>query len=137
MKRTKNSLFLSQTSYIEELLGTFKLHDWIKNSVPIKVTSPLDTEGTKMENKRLYQSMIGSLLYVNLVSTPDTSFGFNSLGSSASVSTLENYKVMCKVIKYLGKSKLRGIRLDRKPQIDLKFFVDSALETGRSFTFDN
>ena len=65
VKQTKDETFISQTKYIKEILKKVGMMESKHLSTPMSYTCKLDKneEGKKVDQK-LYQGMIGSLIYL-------------------------------------------------------------------------
>jgi hypothetical protein len=65
IKQLKNGKFVSQGKYIKDMLKKFGMEDAKEISTPMETNESLDsdTSGNMVEQK-MYQSVIGSLLYV-------------------------------------------------------------------------
>ena len=61
----KNGTFVSQGKYIKDMLKKFEMDDAKAISTPMGTNGNLDSDASgNMVDQKLYQSMIGSLLYV-------------------------------------------------------------------------
>ena len=74
VKQTKDKTFISQTKYIKKIIKKFGMESCKELSTPMSPTCKLDKDedGINIDQK-LYQSIIGSLLYLT-VSRPDILF---------------------------------------------------------------
>ena len=74
IKQLKNGTFVSQGKYIKDMLKKFKIDDSKAISTPMGTSGSLDSDASgNMMDQKMYQSMIGSLLYVT-ASRPDVMF---------------------------------------------------------------
>jgi hypothetical protein len=65
IKKLKNGTFVSQGKYIKDMLKKFRMEDAKGISTPIEINESLDSDTSgNMVDQKMYQSMIGSLLYV-------------------------------------------------------------------------
>ena len=65
IKQLKNGIFVSQGKYIKYMLKKFGMDDVKAISTPMGTNRSLDSDASgNMVNQKIYQSMIGSLLYV-------------------------------------------------------------------------
>ena len=70
----KNDTYVSQGKYIKDMLKKFGMDDSKAISTPIGTSGSLDSDACgNMVDQKMYQSMIGSLLYV-IASRPDVMF---------------------------------------------------------------
>jgi hypothetical protein len=74
IKQLKNDIFVSQGKYIKDMLKKFGIEDAKGISTPMGTNGSLDCDTSdNMVEQKMYQSMIGSLLYV-IASRPDVMF---------------------------------------------------------------
>ena len=74
IKQLKNGTFVSQGKYIKDMIKKFGMSDSKAISTPMGTNGNLDSDASgNMVDQKLYQSMIGSLLYVT-ASRPDVMF---------------------------------------------------------------
>ena len=65
IKQLKNGTFMSQGKYFKYMLKKFGMDDAKAISTPMGTNGNLDSDASgNMVDQKLYQSMIGSLLYV-------------------------------------------------------------------------
>ena len=65
IKQMKNGTFVSQGKYIKDMLKKFGMDDAKAISTPMGTSGSLDSDASgNMVDQKMYQSMIGSLLYV-------------------------------------------------------------------------
>ena len=74
IKQLKNGTFVSQGKYIKDMLKKFGMSDSKAISTPMGTNDNLDSDANdNMVDQKLYQSIIGSLLYMT-ASRPDVMF---------------------------------------------------------------
>ena len=74
IKQLKNGTFVNQGKYIKGMLKKFGMNESKAISTPMGTNGNLDSDARdNMVDQKLYQSMIGSLLYV-IASRPDVMF---------------------------------------------------------------
>jgi hypothetical protein len=106
IKQLKNSTFVSQGKYIKDMLKKFGMIESKTISTPMGTNDNLDSDASgNMVNQKLYQSMIGSLLYVT-ASRPDVMFSicmcarFQASLRESFKGYKENIEVLKAYIKY-------------------------------------
>jgi len=64
IKQLNDGIFVNQSKYVNELLKRYKMHEAKHASTSIATSTKLDQDPDgKPVNDRIYQGMIGSLLY--------------------------------------------------------------------------
>ena len=87
-------------------------------------------DGKKLEDAKLYQSLVGALLYLNQGTRPDLCYSVNQLTKFTKNPTYTNLKEAKRVLRYLkwsGKKEIEYLRNSGRIKIDV--FVDA--EYGR------
>jgi hypothetical protein len=75
VKQLQEGTFISQTKYIQDILTMFGMKDAKPIKTPMGTNGHLDLDtGGKSVDQKVYQSMIGSLLYFMCISTEHYAF---------------------------------------------------------------
>ena len=120
--RSVKRLEIDQSHYISEIINRFGLLD--ANPAPTPLPAGADVHLTKYDGEaskadiKLYQQMIGSLLYVQIGTRPDISFAVSRLAQYASNPSPHHIRLAKYVFCYL------------KGTSDLKLVYDGALGNG-------
>ena len=121
---------IGQTQYVEQLLKTFEMESGKSYNTPMEMMLVPDNDGTKLNDIRLYQSLIGGLLYLNQASRPDLCYSVNQLSKFNREPSATNLKQAKRVLKYLKSSANKKIAYKKNSEkINIDVFVDA--EYGR------
>jgi hypothetical protein len=103
VERTSDGIALSQQHYIEKLLKKFRMETATSVSTPMDVNVKLQKEDgySKPVDKSLYQSMVGSLLYIAMITRPDIAYAVGVLGRFASCPTEAHLTAARRIFRYL------------------------------------
>ena len=84
--------------------------------------------GNEMDEKKLYQSLLGGILHVNLATRPDVSYATNALARVSKRATTGHLKMLKKVLKYLETTKDLGLMYEptQDDELDLSMEVDAS-----------
>ena len=102
-----NQICMSQKTYIDKMMKKFKLEgDDVK---PLKIPMPVNlvlkipdkSYNSTEERKYLYQSMIGSMMYLAVCTRPDISFATGVLGRFASNPDQSHLDAAIRVLRYI------------------------------------
>ena len=114
----KKTVMLTQVNAIERLIT----EHGITNKVPTR-SLPLQPESYEAEEKKLqpaettkYQSLVGSLLYINRCTRPEISVHINLLGRRTSDASTETFKQPCSYYDILHQQKQRAYPLPKTKQ---------------------
>lgn len=100
----KNRLItISQSLYARQILRRYEMSDCTPCSIPMDPKedwSPKNTD-TPLPDKTIYQSAIGSLIYLMLGSRPDLSFSINKLAQYSSQPTVRHWQGVKRILRYV------------------------------------
>ena len=82
---------------------------------PILFEPPKEGEEVTPSQLQKYQSLVGSLLYINRCTRPEISIQVNLLGRRTSRASHNNIQAAMHVLRYLASSKEKGIIIKRVP----------------------
>jgi hypothetical protein len=95
--RTRRTLKLFQKEHIRNMLKNFGMDDCKT------VCTPMEKEPARIEGKPdvTYMSMVGSLLYISVMTRPDITFAVQALGRHMQASSEEHIVAAKRVMRYL------------------------------------
>ena len=124
----RGEVILSQPTYIKEAIERFKLQDAKRVRTPLatlankpELTAPLLTD------RRLYQAMVGVLLYINLTTRPDISYAVHFLTRYTAAPTQYHLSCAKRVLIYLRDTAHHGLIYRRDTNKDILCYVDSSI----------
>src|SRR5712671_2456583 len=108
--RSKKCLTIDQSGYIKDILDHFGMIDMNPNHTPLPTGADVHLikyDGqASLEDIKHYQSLIGSLLYVQIGMCPDLSFAVSRLAQYASNLSSQHLHLAQYVLSYLLKPKI-------------------------------
>nr|GEU58418.1 putative ribonuclease H-like domain-containing protein [Tanacetum cinerariifolium] len=125
VKLKKDGIFISQDTYVAEILKKFGLTDGKSTSTPTDTEKPLlkDADGEDVD-VHIYRSMIGSLMYLTL-SRPDIMFAVCACAHFQVTPKALHLHAVKKIFRYLkGKSYL-GLWYPKDSPFNLVAYSDS------------
>lgn len=127
--RTEDGSFLlCQKGKIEQLLEKFRMSDCAGVRSPMETSFVKDSqqvERAAFENTEVFQSALGSLLYLSQWSRPDIAFAVNLLSREAASPSVQAWNGIKRVLRYLQETKDFCLRLSAQGEVKLTCFVDS------------
>jgi transposase InsO family protein len=100
--RAKRQLRLSQAKYINDLLSAYNMQDCNAAKVPMLPGSSVVVTGQNiLPNPKLYQSLVGSLLYAAVSTRPDIVQAVSKLARVMSKPEEEHWVMAKRVLRYL------------------------------------
>lgn len=120
----KNSVTLDQESYIDQLLGKFNMLDCHISNTPMECKLNLST-GNKCDVSIPYQRLIGSLMYLSVLTRPDISFSVSYMSQFNNCFTKEHWCHAKRILKYLKKTKHYALKYDSKLNSEIIGYVDA------------
>ena len=123
--RNENTLVLSQTKYLKELLAKFDLQNCNGADTPLATTDKLSKFlETKYSDPTQYRRTIGGLQYV-VLTRPEIAYAVNKL-SQFMASPLQPHWLACKrVLRYLKETVDYGLSFRKSDSFDLIAYSDA------------
>ena len=126
----KRSVKLTQKTSIGNLE---REHDLPVSNVPtrslplnlILFNPPKEGEELAPDQLQKYQSLVGSLLYINRCTRPEISIQVNLLGRRTAKASQTNMQTAMHVLRYLASSKEKGLTIKRNKNQDGKSLLKS------------
>ncbi|GKA08741.1 uncharacterized mitochondrial protein-like protein [Tanacetum coccineum] len=125
VKQKKDGIFISQDKYVADILKKFDLSSAKIANTPIETHKDLNKDEEADDvNVHLYQSMIGSLMYLT-ASRPDIMFAVCACARFQVTPKVSHLHAVKRIFKYLkGQPKL-GLWYHKDSPFDLEAYSDS------------
>ncbi|KAF2347387.1 Reverse transcriptase RNA-dependent DNA polymerase [Trinorchestia longiramus] len=109
--QTKNEVFLELSAYTKALLSRFGMDNAHSVATPVDVNADLVTTLDEVEecDKDLYQSAVGSLLYLSTRMRPDITFAVNNVAEYCSKPLKNHWTGVKRLFRYLKGTSELGI----------------------------
>ena len=131
MQQQKHSVTIHQQKHIEEAVKKFDLNEAKPVNIPIDVGCLNDFASPKLEDKKLYQSLLGVLNYICNSTRPDVAFAVNFLATKASAPTVADLRRAKRCLVYLRDTKDLQLRYPQLlPELSLELYVDASYASG-------
>ena len=131
--KTTTGFKLFQEKFIIEAVEKFELSDAKSVSTPIDISCLENFQSKKLEDKRLYQSLIGTVNYVTCCTRPDIAFAVNLLARRLQDPTYADLKRAKRILIYLRDTRKKGINIEKEDiskKVRIRTFVDASLGHG-------
>ena len=131
-------IWIGQPAYTEEVLRRFQMENYKPTATPIDTGAKLTkaTEDSKLFNQELYQSAIGSLLYLSTRARPDIACAVSNVVRFCSKPTMEHWKSIKHIMLYLNGTRNYGLLYEKEKVTDFIGYSDADwtgdLDDGRS-----
>lgn len=122
--KINNSITLDQEKYIDQILRKFNMIDCNTVATPIETNVNLVRQTDTCKKELPYQQLIGSLMYLSVLTRPDISFAVSYLSQFNNCYNESHWKQAKRVLRYLKQTKNRGLKF-LKDDADLEGFVDA------------
>jgi Reverse transcriptase (RNA-dependent DNA polymerase) len=146
--RSKGTIILSQTAYVDKILKVFNMENCKEVATPLNEGTKLSIkDGPKTNKERLevknipYLSAIGSLIFIAQVTRPDIAFAAGYLGRFSSNFGMDHWRAVKHVFRYLKGTRDMKLEIGGRANgglgiLNLRGFSDAAngdsLDDGRS-----
>ena len=101
IKRTKNSISISQSHYIEKILKRFNFNNCSPVSTPIDPSLKLVSSKGVVVSQLEFLRAIGSLMYAMISTRPDIAYAIGKLNRFTSKPSSHHWQALSRVFKYL------------------------------------
>ena len=98
----QNEIWIGQPGYATRMLEKFGMIEAKPVSTPVDVSMTLQTDSEKIPiDKQLYQSAVGSLLYLSNWTRPDIAFAVSNVAKFSSNPTQEHWIAVKRILRYI------------------------------------
>lgn len=125
IERHGESLFLSQTSYIEKLINRFKMSTCKPKLTPMPAKPFQDIQSNPMALKP-YRELIGCLMYACLATRPDLCAAVNYFSQFQTKATVALWEGLKRIIRYLQGTKNLGLWFKGQTDTVLVGYADAS-----------
>jgi len=99
VERDDSGLYLSQSTYIDKILKTFKMEKCKPMHTPALPPSGIQSEPLPVDNS--YKQAVGSLLYLSTRTRPDLAFAVGAVARQMHNPTMEDWNSIKRILRYL------------------------------------
>ena len=117
IKRTSDGLVLSQSHYVDNILGKFDKDKFGIARTPVDVTLHFSKNKGESVAQVEYSRVIGSLMYLMSCTRPDIAYAVNKLSRYMSNPGAMHWQRIMKVFKYLRFTRDYGLHYTRYPAV--------------------
>ncbi|VDB91614.1 unnamed protein product [Peniophora sp. CBMAI 1063] len=126
--RGSRTLEIDQSAYLAEVLQRFGMADAtpVRTPLPAGLVLQKSTEPVDYERRKLYQSIVGSLMWAAIASRPDFAYHVTRLSQYCSNPSSDHLAAVKHVLKYVKGTVDLRLRYDgRAERLDLHGYCDS------------
>jgi len=125
VQHSPKGYFLSQSKYIEDLIGRSGISDNRTAATPMDLHMQLHpTDGTPIEDPSQYHYIVGSLVYLT-VTRPDIAHAVHILSQFVSAPTSVHCGHLLHVLRYLRRTSCQCLFYARYSPLQLHAYLDS------------
>ncbi|WJZ95257.1 hypothetical protein VitviT2T_014041 [Vitis vinifera] len=117
IKRTSYELILSQSHYVDKILGKFDKDNSGVARTPVDVTLHLSKNKGESVSQVEYSRIIGSLMYLMSCTRPDIAYAVSKLSRYTSNPGAKHWQGIIRVLKYLRFTRDYGLHYTRYPAV--------------------
>ena len=124
---TASTIWIGQPNYIESLISDFDMTNAKCCNTPINVGEKLSkaTEESIRADPEKYQSAVGRLLYLSTTTRPDIAFAVSSVAKYTSDPTVQHWKAVKHIIRYLIGTVGYGLMFRKKETAETEGYSDA------------
>ena len=120
----KDSIIIDQEKYINDILEKFKMMDCKSVLTPIVKENSIKNSEQPVD-KNLYLSMVGSLIYLAVISRPDIAFAVSQVSQAMANPIQENFIAVKRILRYISGTKNYSITYSKNGNKILHGYSDS------------
>jgi hypothetical protein len=124
--RVNQSLKIDQSLYAENVVERFGMKDSSPVLTPMPLAKPTETSRPRPTDTKLYQSIVGSLMYLMLWTRPDISYSVNYLSRKLQSPTEDDMALAKRVLRYIRGTLKLGILYVKSEDLDLRGYCDAS-----------
>lgn len=122
----KDCVTLDQERFIDSILQRFNMIDCKPSDTPMEVNLKLKkAENDNCSETYPYQQLVGSLMYLSVLTRPDISYSVSFLSQFNTCYNETHWKQSKRLLRYLQKTKHFGLIFKKNNCSDLHGFVDA------------
>lgn len=137
---SEKGISLSQTAFIEKVLARFSMQACNPVVTPMDPSQKLEKakEGDARADARIYQQMIGSIMYLVIATRPDLAYATTHLSQYCSDPCVLHFLAVKRLLRYLKDTSNRTLLYRYDSPLVLSGFCDAShgncLDTRRNFS---
>jgi hypothetical protein len=124
--RNAQGIMIEQSGFANEVLKRFGMEDCKEIATPMEERLELKSwsEGDELTDKP-YRSLVGSLMYLYLVSRPDIGYSICTLSKFLEKPTKEHWNYALRILRYIKDTKELGLIYTKNENFKMTGFADS------------
>ena len=121
-----HTLFISQSNYVNKVLDRFKMTDSKPVKTPIDVSNKIiDDVSEKEDHNFPYREVVGSLMYLAIISRPDIVYAVNYASRFVEKPLRCQVVIVKRILRYLNGTKHYGLWYGKESNMVLNCYSDS------------
>lgn len=124
ISRDEHSIRLDQEQYIDQLLKRFNMDECKSVATPLAENFDFSASNNQNSQNPLYQKLIGSLMYLAVLTRPDICFSVSFLSQFNNCHSDYHWQCAKRILRYLKGTKKLSMKFEKKDS-DLIGYVDA------------
>lgn len=122
--KSKGVITLSQENYVNQLLKKFNMTECKPAVTPMEAKLNIN-KSEKCNLELPYQQLVGSLMYLAVLTRPDIAFAVGFLSQFNNSYNLEHWSYAKRILRYLKETKQYGLTYNKNGNSKLEGFADA------------
>jgi hypothetical protein len=119
-------IHINQEKYVSDVLERFRMQECkVVNTPVVAGGSNIEADSKQYENKTEYMSLVGSLIYLSVISRPDIAYAVSKAGQKMSNPSETDWIAAKRILRYLKGDNKSGPTYSINGSEELLGFVDS------------
>lgn len=122
-----NEVWIGQPVYTQNLLKKFGMEDAKSVKTPVETSTKLvkATEEEEKFDQKMYQSAVGSLMYLSVGTRPDITYAVNNVAKFSSQPTTEHWTGVKRIMRFLKGTANFGLLFSKEKASNCVGYSDS------------
>lgn len=125
INKSEKTISISQEDYIDQLLLKFNMNLCKPIDTPMETKLHVSKDENNVDEVFPYQQMIGSLMYLAVLTRPDIAFAVGFLSQFNNSYTKQHCSYVKRILRYLKKTKRHGLKFSADGNAVIEGFVDA------------
>lgn len=122
--RNENGMFLSQSTYVRNLLKRFNMEDCNPSKTPMEI-KPVEESAECIVDKKPYRELVGCLMYLMSTTRPDISVAVNYYSRFQSNATEVHWQGLKRILRYIKGTMDMGLFYQKGKDKVLTVYADA------------
>lgn len=125
--KNNGNIWIGQPLFIERTISKYRMEDANPSATPMDVNSKLvkSSEEDELCDKMLYQSAVGSLMYLSVATRPDITYPVNTVAKFSAEPNQKHWTAVKRILRYLKGTPQLGLLYRQDGSGEIRGYSDA------------